>query len=148
MDERVAGGRRGSFLAAGACPSGALGSPAGAHVSGEPVDVRTFLDRGRRAGGRREPGSPGAPRYFGLAAPVGRWRARRGCFGPGAPSKFGSRGRGQEGWVSRPAASPGWVVLWKFVPFDPDSSNSPPNTPLRISSNYKSDLFFYELVYF
>ena len=51
MDERVAGGRRGSFLAAGACPSGALGSPAGARVSGEPVDGRTLLDTGRRAGG-------------------------------------------------------------------------------------------------
>ena len=51
MDERVAGGRRGSFLAAGACPSGALGSPAGARVSGEPVDGRTCLDTGRRAGG-------------------------------------------------------------------------------------------------
>ena len=50
MDERVAGGRRGSFLAAGACPSGALGSPAGAHVSGEPVDGRTRLDTGRWAG--------------------------------------------------------------------------------------------------
>ena len=44
MDERVAGGRRGSFLAAGACPSGALGSPAGARVSGEPVDGRTLLN--------------------------------------------------------------------------------------------------------
>ena len=51
MDERVAGSRRGSFLAAGACPSGALGLPAGAHVSGEPVDGRTHLDMGRRAGG-------------------------------------------------------------------------------------------------
>lgn len=51
MDDRVAGGRRGSFLAAGVCPSEALRSPAGAHVSGEPVDWRTRLDTGRRSGG-------------------------------------------------------------------------------------------------
>ena len=101
LDERVAGSRRGSFLAAGACPSGALGSPAGAHVSGEPVDGRTCLDMGWRAGGgsqaRRAPlGVSGS-----LAAPGGRWWAHRGCLGPGAPSRSGSRDRCREGRVSR-----------------------------------------------
>ena len=101
LDERVAGSRRGSFLAAGACPSGALGSPAGAHVSGEPVDGRTCLDMGWRAGGgsqaRRAPrGVSGS-----LAAPGGRWWAHRGCLGTGAPSRSGSRDRCREGRVSR-----------------------------------------------
>ena len=100
LDERVAGGRRRSCLAAGACPSGALGSPAGAHVSGEPVDGRTRLDTGRRAGGgsRARWGALGVSGS--LAAPVGWWWTHRGCLGPRAPPRSGSGDRGREGWVS------------------------------------------------
>ena len=88
---------------------------------------------------RRELGSPGAPRCFRLSALVGRWRARRECFGPRAPSRSGL---GAEAGRARLGGALEVCTLW------PDSCNSPPNTPLRTSSNNKSDLFFYELVYF
>ena len=92
LDDRVAGGRRGSFLAAGVCPSEVLRSPAGGHVSGEPMDGRTHLDTGWRSGGGSW--AHGAP--LGVSGRGGR---AGGCFGPGAPSRFsGSGDRGQEGW--------------------------------------------------
>lgn len=98
MDDRVAGGRRGSFLAAGVCPSEALRSAAGAHVSCEPVDWRTLLDTGRRLGGGSW--AHGAP--LGVSGVAG---AHGGVSAPGLLLDF--RGPGAEAGragVPRPAA--------------------------------------------
>ena len=99
MDERVAGGRRGSFLAAGACPSGALGSLAGAHVSGEPVDGRTCLDTGRRAGG----GSRARWAALGVSGSRVRWACGGCAEGVLAPGLLLDLGLGAE---TRRARSP------------------------------------------
>ena len=140
LDERVAGGRRGSFLAAGVCPSGALGSPAGAHVSGEPMDGRMRLDTGQRAGG----GS------WALLAPPGVSGSLRWWAGGGRGESVSAPGLLLDlGWGQRPGG-PGWVVLWKFVPFDqilaiplPTPLCVPPVTTNPIS--FSMNLFIFEV---
>lgn len=136
------------FLAAGVMlallePSDRL---QGAHVFGEPVDGRTQLGHGRRAGGGAGPS--GGPRCFGSRVRCGLVAGAQRVFGPLAPSwiwVWGQRpGRARS---PRPSPDSSWVVLWKFVPLT-RFFQFPSQHPLRTSRNDKASLFFYELVYF